>query len=414
MNSKYDVIVCGCGSAGFCAAVSAARLGMSVAVVEKYHMPGGILTVLGNNSIDQFNDPFRKGNNMVITGIGWELVLRLYREGFAVIPDMTAAYKEHWQYGVKVNPVATAKIMDDMLLEADVKLYYGQPVVDVSMEGNRIRSITIATKSGLKQLEADLFIDCTGDGDLGYLAGAECVAGNGKGVFQPGTMRIYPAVAADPETVCNAAGFAVSGQDPRILNYGDNENHVTLNCIDSEAVVHAEIEGRRMLFEQMKNGRRIMATAPAVAPREGRRIVGLSVMNAEDYCSGKVFEDSVCYSFWFVDIHRDGEPSYIRYITHGNTPTIRLSSLISRDVSNLMMAGRCVSSDRETNAALRVKASCMAMGQAVGTAAALAVRTVKLPKDVAAAAVKRELAENGAVVPEYNEIPSFEEAMQLR
>ena len=145
----YDVIVCGAGSAGFCAAVAAARMGARTALVERYNGPGGILTVLGNNSIDQFNDPFRKDRKMVIGGIGWELVLRLYREGFARIPDMDAPYERHDQYGVKVNPVAAAKVMDDMLLESGVDLYYGQSMVEAESAEGRIRSIRITTKRGL-------------------------------------------------------------------------------------------------------------------------------------------------------------------------------------------------------------------------------------------------------------------------
>ena len=98
----YDIIVCGAGSAGFCAAVAAARMGAKTALVEKYNTPGGILTVLGNNSIDQFNNPFIADKKMVITGIGWELVLRLHKEGYARIPDMNAPRENHVQYGVKV------------------------------------------------------------------------------------------------------------------------------------------------------------------------------------------------------------------------------------------------------------------------------------------------------------------------
>ena len=142
-----------------------------------------------------------------------------------------------------------------------------------------------------------------------------------------------------------------------------------------------------------------MAVAPAVAPREGRRIVGRSVMNVDDYYNGKVFEDSVCYSYWFVDIHREGQAAYIKYITHDKTPTIRLSSMISKDIDNLMMAGRCVSSDRETNSSLRVKASCMAMGQAAGTAAAVAVLDGVEAYQVSAEKVKKALDERGAIIP---------------
>lgn len=389
----YDIIVCGAGSAGFCAAVAAARMGAKTALVEKYNTPGGILTVLGNNSIDQFNNPFIPDKKMVITGIGWELVLRLQKEGYANIPDMNAPRQNHEQYGVKVNPVAAAKIMDDMLLESGVSLYYGQSVVDAETVDGRIQSILISTKSGLKRLGAQIFIDCTGDGDLAAFAGAEFIAGDGKGVFQPGTLRYYPAVDAED----------------KILNYGDNRNHVPINITDSDSITRSEIVSRKMIFEQMKRGDRIMAVAPAVAPREGRRIKGITEMNVEDYYNGKVFEDSVCYSYWFVDIHREGQAAYIKYITHDKTPTIRLSSMISNDIDNLMMAGRCVSSDRETNSSLRVKASCMAMGQAAGTAAAIAVRDGVDAAQVPAEKVKRALDESGAIIPGKEK--RFEEVM---
>ena len=390
----FDVIVCGCGSAGFCSAVAAARMGMKTAVVERYGTPGGILTVLGNNSIDQFNNPFLSQNKMVIQGIGWEYVLRLYREGFADIPDMDAAYTCHYQYGVKVNPVAAAKVMDDMLIESGVTLFYGQPMVDVDTAGSTISAVTIATKSGLKKLSAKLFIDCTGDGELAAFAGADFVAGDGNGVFQPGTLRYYPAVDASD----------------KILNYGDNTNHISLDVTDSDLATMAEVTSRQMMYEQMKNGERIMATAPAVAPREGRRIAGLSEMKVDDYLAGKIFEDSICYSYWFVDIHRDNEPAVIEYIKHEHTPTIRLSSMIAKGFDNLLMAGRCVSSDRATNSALRVKASCMAMGEAIGTAAAVAiVRDVPVHK-APLNAIKDALAVNGAVVPEYCETVSFQNA----
>lgn len=381
--STYDILVCGAGSAGFCAAVAAARMGMKTALVEKYHTPGGILTVLGNNSIDQFNNPFRKDRKMIIAGIGWEFVMRLFADGFARIPDMNAPRENHEQYGVKVNPVAAAKVMDDMLTECGVTMHYGQSVVDAEIRDGRIDSVLISTRTGLKRLKAKIYLDCTGDGELAAFAGAAFQAGDDKGVFQPGTLRFYPAVAA---------------VDP-ILNYGDNKNHVPINSTDSDSVTCSEIAARQMIYKQMLRGERIMATAPAVAPREGRRIRGLSEMRAEDYCSGRVFPDSVCYSYWFVDIHREGQAAYIQYITHERTPTIRLSAMISGNYPNLMMAGRCVSSDRETNSALRVKASCMAMGQAAATAAAVAIRE---NVDVAAVPIEKVLAEldaAGAVIP---------------
>lgn len=393
---RFNVIVCGAGPAGFCAAVAAARMGMKTALVEKYNSPGGTLTVLGNNSIDQFNNPFLPERKMIIGGIGWELVSRLHKEGFAYVPDMDAPRENHEQYGVKVNPVAAAKIMDDMLMESGVYLFYGQSVVDAQTENGKIRSVLISTKSGLRHLSGDVYIDCTGDGDLAAFAGAKFIEGNGEGIFQPGTLRYYP---------------AVDEKDP-ILNYGDNRNHVSISGLDSDSISKAEIDSRSMIFRQMKQGQRIMAVAPAVALREGRRIAGVSEMNAADYCRGKVFEDSVCYSYWFVDIHRDGQPSQIRYITHPRTHTIRLTAMISRDFSNLMMAGRCVSSDRETNSALRVKASCMAMGEAAATAAAIAISDGVALTDISLDKLKETLDRNGAIIPGKER--SFESVFPLQ
>ena len=314
---KYDVIVCGSGSAGFCAAIAAARCGASVAIVEKYNTPGGILTVLGNNSIDQFNNPFRNDKKMIIEGIGWEFVLRLYRDGFARIPDMNALYREHSQYGVKVNPVAAAKVMDDMLSEAGVKLFYGQPVVDVVTERRSVKSVMIATKDGLLELEAKIFIDCTGDGDVAHLAGAVTCSGDSNGVFQPGTIRYYPAV--NPQN------------DDKILNFGDNRNHVKIDVTNSDAITDAEIISRRMLYCEMQKGKQIMAAAPAVAAREGRRIKGLSTMTQEDYMEGKQYPDSVCYTFWFIDIHREGKAAEIQYFKSENATFLKQISYISID-----------------------------------------------------------------------------------
>lgn len=132
INGKsYDVVVCGSGSAGFCAAVQSARAGMKTAIIEKYGMPGGIMTVMGNNDVAQFY----AHKKQVISGIGWEFILRLAEHGFADIPDMTVD-APHWKYGVHVNIVAAAHVIDSMLIEAGVDIYYNQPVVEVEVSNS--------------------------------------------------------------------------------------------------------------------------------------------------------------------------------------------------------------------------------------------------------------------------------------
>jgi hypothetical protein len=193
-------------------------------------------------------------------------------------------------------------------------------------------------------------------------------------------------------------------KDDLVLNFGDNQNHFALDVTDSDSITESNILARKYAFELLKSGKQIMSVANAIAPREGRRIVGLSKMLYTDYLSGKVFPDSVCYSYWFVDIHRMGERALITYVEHDKTPSIRLSSMISKSYDNLMMAGRNISSDRKTNSAIRVKASCMAMGQAVGTACSLFVKSnMQNTAEIDAEEVKTLLSKDGAIVPTIQE-----------
>ncbi|HIX91669.1 MAG TPA: FAD-dependent oxidoreductase [Firmicutes bacterium] len=385
---EYDVVVCGLGSAGFTAAVMCGRLGLRCAAVEKYHMPGGVMTVLGNNSIDQFNNPFADGDKLVITGIGWEFVNRLAAMGGAAIPDMDAEYKYHWQYGVKVNPTLAASLMNDMLIEAGVDLYYGQGAADVvcsdacsdgdscrddnnGVKLRRIDGVAISTKSGLALLRADNFIDCTGDGDLVAYSGFDYLTGD-DGVVQPGSIHGGGKVI---ELACHAS--------------------------DSDRLTLDEIAARRKLASA---GADSSLCAPAIAPRESRRAVCQVMMNSDDYMNGVVYPDSVAYTFWFIDIHREGREAVIRYLRSPRTPTIRLGAMLPVGAENLIVAGRCVGSDRETNSAIRVKSSCMAMGQAAGAAVYTAkrrgVRLCQTADDANIAEVKRILKSSGARVPE--------------
>ena len=123
--------------------------------------------------------------------------------------------------------------------------------------------------------------------------------------------------------------------------------------------------------------------------------------------AGKQYDDSISYTFWFVDIHKDGEASEILYIKHEKTPSVRLSAMISAEFDNLMMAGRCISSDRKTNSAIRVKASCMAMGEAIGTAAAIAIHNNIRIANISIDELKCKLSDSGAIVPGISEGKEF-------
>jgi len=352
-GNSYDLIVCGCGVAGFTAAVQGARAGLKTAVVERYDMPGGILTVGGNNDIAQFFAHHRQ----VIRGIGWEYVTKLAQAGYAVIPDKMAD-GPHWIYGVHVNIPAAAYMMDLMMTEAGVDLYYHQPVADVETETTaegmiHVKSVILASKEGLRRLQGKVFIDCTGDGDAAVFAGAQYECGGESetdGFLQPGTIRFYIDKLNLPEDVREKADrilkeYRMSGRmDPTdvrsrpislILDArGNNIGHVSgFNGADSDSKTASEVAGRASVYRLMNALQDagvpmdpfppIETIAPEVAVRESRRILGDGYMTEENYVSGYEYPDAVCTSFYPIDLHRHGDNGIRQtFLTDGQIPTI--------------------------------------------------------------------------------------------
>jgi len=161
------------------------------------------------------------------------------------------------------------------------------------------------------------------------------------------------------------------------------------------------MDGRKSLLKKLrerKNKARLLHMQPETAHRESYRIRGETVITVDDYTSGRVFKDAVCYAFYPVDLHtrRGVRP---RPLARGTVPTIPLSALVPKGGRNIIVAGRCVSSDRLANSGLRVQASCMAMGQAAGAAAALAARKKTTPLAVPLKDIRDMLRKHGAIVP---------------
>jgi hypothetical protein len=137
---------------------------------------------------------------------------------------------------------------------------------------------------------------------------------------------------------------------------------------------------------------------PETGIRETYRIVGETMITEANYEGGRFFEDAISHSFYPIDLHFEGgvKPKHLK---EGVVPTVPLRALIPKGSKNLLVAGRCVSSDRLANSALRVQASCMGMGQAAGAAAALAASSGRTPGQVPLAELRSALAKHGAVVP---------------
>lgn len=417
-SARFDVIVAGGGVAGFCAAVAAARQGKRVALIEDTGALGGIMTTGGNPQIGIFFAYYKQA----VAGIGWELCKNLEAQGFADIPDFSAVDTRQGAEASNVKvcmPMAEAE-MNRMCKEAGVSLFFHSKVVDAIAEDGIVRYVVVAEKGGLRAFSADVFIDCTGDGDLAALAGAEYEKGD---VLQPGTLG-YTFLCHDVETLDRDALQAQFDQKRKngeilhgdhwpayhspIIGYfrdgGCNSNHIVMDGSTAAGMTNAEIEGRekmaRMLtFAKAQADVTVFSTAAYAAPRETRRILGDCQVSLDDFFTGRLYPDSVCYGYYNVDIHTNKENGAleVQKLPDGVVPAVPYRALCVKGLHNLLVAGRCASIERTVMSALRVKAACMAMGEAAGTAAALCegsnVRTVDIPR------LKQILRQNGAIVP---------------
>lgn len=432
-EKNFDVAVVGGGTAGFCAAIAAARNGARTAIFERFGMFGGTMTVGGINAPALFHAHGRQ----IISGIGWELMTRLADKGYASLPE--APYDApHPLLAVELNIFQAAVEMDEMALEAGVYMGFHQTLVSAESENGHVKSILVATSEGLEKITADIFIDCSGDGILSALAGAEYELTE---ELQPATLNFtlsdYRINADDlaavrakyeqavesgvllPEDVWGGGvGSLIRGRGRALSqgpcwqqNPGSNVNHVyPFNGASAQSRTEGEISARRSIRRLLdwlnKNAPGyenafISAVSPTVSARESRRIIGNAYITGDDYIAGRWDESCVCYSFYPIDVHRGDTKSALDNEFHekGRVPGIPCGALVARGFDNLMMAGRIASGDRRAQSAYRVQASCMAMGEAAGTAAAICSREGIGANAVDVGVLRETLHHQGAIVP---------------
>ncbi|MBE7091209.1 MAG: FAD-dependent oxidoreductase [Clostridiales bacterium] len=417
----FDVVVVGGGVAGFTAAVAAARTGAHTALIEDSGALGGILTTGLNPQIGIFY-AYKK---QVIAGIGWELCKRLEKQGFAEIPNFE---KIDTSLGgipsnVKVVPAMAEAEMLAMCKESGVSLFFHTKAVDATVKKEKVTALIAADKNGLRCFTASVFIDCSGDGDFAVFCGAEYEKSK---TLQPGTygysfhttnldelteetLRTAFTTAREKGELCHG-DFWPEYHAP-IKNFfiegGDNANHIAFDGSDADDLTRAEIEGRDRMARMMKFASSqanivIHPSAANVSARETRRITCDYKMSVADFLTGRLYEDSICYGYYNMDLHSDKKgqafDSENQTLPPCVIPAIPYRSLTVKGFINLLVAGRCAGFDRRVMGALRVKAPCMAMGEAVGTAAALSLPQGNV-KTVDMQMLKQRLTNNGAIVP---------------
>lgn len=410
-----DVLVIGGGTAGTIAAIQAGRLGVRTILVESGSQLGGTTTTGG---VD-FPGLFHAWGKQVIAGIGWELVTAAVKLNSDDLPDFTKPTgRQHWRHQVRLCGNLYAALAEEACVKAGVQLrYYESPhTVTATDDGWQVR---LVGKGTIVDVTTKQLIDGTGNASVVGLGGLPRLREKSR---QPGT-HIYRVGGYDVATIdMNAlqakhAAAVKSGELKRtdingsiagwLGKGGESGNHVIgADSSTSESHTETNIEGRQSLLRVVRFLKQEPAFAlmkierlqPETGIRETYRIVGETMIKLEDFESGRVFDDAVAYSFYPVDLHFEGGVRP-KHLAEGIVPTIPLGALIPKGSKNLLVAGRCLSSDKLANSGLRVQASCMAMGQAAGVTAALAAQAGSTPTQVPIANIRRELARHGAIVP---------------
>ncbi len=419
---RYDVVVCGGGPAGFIAAIAAARKGASVALVEQYGFLGGMATTSYVAPLSVFTYKGRK----VIGGIPWEFIERLEELGGGLIEKPLG--------NVAFDPELYKLLCQRMVLEAGVKLYLHSYLSGCVCGDGRISQVIIENKSGSQALDADVFIDCTGDADLAYMAGVPMQDKSGRPLQPMSSYFILNGVDTDSPMVREAMHHNKQGENCYCLpmrkkmlelqeeldipDFGGpwycttlhdgcvavNVTRVSADACDAEQLSAAECSLRedcfrmagifRKLFPEFRNCY-VASVAVNGGVRETRNIKGMHVISAQEYLNAFHYEDSISRGAHPIDIHASKgasqsvtfleEPAYVPY-----------RALIAEGFPNLLVAGRCLSADRVAFASLRVQASCMGSGQAAGVAAALASASGVAVQDVDVPSLVAELKDMGA------------------
>lgn len=436
---QKDVVVIGGGCAGIAAAICAARHGARTLLVESNGILGGMATAGLVGPFMTCYDP--DGRNQVIKGFFEEFVREMEKLGGAIHPKNVNAGTSHSGYRVyghahcgPFDAEIFKRVAEDLCAKSGVELLYHAMFVSPCMsdDESQINGAIFATKNGLIQINARIFIDCTGDADVAYRSGVPCFYGDESGQTQPGSMffTIRGVDKKKLETVREESGdfktiffqeliqkeidegrYHVPRNKLAIYENPDGTFRVNMSRMylkdgcDPFEITRASIQGRQQIAQILSLMRRLLpgcenvelvSSASMLGLRETRRIQGDFILTGDDIKSKRQFEDVIFLSGNSIDMHSG---SAVNYQPASGAPyQVPYRILLPKKVGNLLVAGRCSSMDRIALAAIRVMPPVFAMGQAAGSAAAICIAKNLNPAEVPVAELQNLLTDDGAVL----------------
>ena len=413
---KYELVVVGGGFAGVAAAIAAARAGVDVLLVDKSNCLGGAAVTCLVSPFMPYSTVIDGERVDLSAGIFTEIIRRM-EERHAMEGDRHFLEEE------------LKFVLNDMVLEAGVRLLFHAYIFKAEKQEGRVTSISVATKSGEVKIEADYFIDATGDAQLAYLAGCPTTLGREPDhlcqpmtlCFRVGNVDRERFFASRPRWERIHAEKLASGQlinprenilvfhtpIPNVLHF-NTTRVVKKNPTCPEDVTEAEVLARQQvqevydLLKEHADGLEnsyLMMTAAEIGVRESRMIVGDYVLTEDECKNCTRFEDAIAASNYEIDIHNpEGTGTSHYFFKPGEYYTIPYRCLIPREATNLLVAGRCISSDHGAQASYRIMPNVCTLGEAAGSAMGLAVKQGKQVRDIDVGELQAELKRNGAFI----------------
>jgi len=445
-TEEVDVVVAGGGTAGVIAGIAAARNGARTLLVERQRCLGGQFTAGSQGAWVGFSDK----KNRIVNGIAWELRDLLYERNAIVEADPET------DVCFLYDPEVAKVVLNEMLArEPLLTTYFNTSVVDVIVDGSTLTGVVIQSELEQVQVNAKVVIDSSGDASVATMAGAPFDI-RVKKEIQPQTLigrmagvdldRVKQHYAENPPV--NDHTVPPAWRDyrtfPGFMHYGltddlknadlpprleylrnwlaiftstPNPGEVTINCsgaIEADNIsgfadrARQEIESQSCLYDVAEALRRFVpgfenaylsVIASQLGVRESRRVVGEYKLTLDDFRSAREFEDSIGRAAMPAGAHTpDGVTMTVYDLPAGESMGIPYRCLVPESTDGLLIAGRCVSYEPPVANTIRNMAQCMVMGQAVGTAAALAVEHGTSPRKVSIPLLQATLREQGAIL----------------